>query len=240
MSAYDKRVLSSNVSDKLKRKIIDGEWKVNEQIPTEQELAEELMVSRTTIREAIKILASQNIVRIDRGKGTFVAETPGVIQDPLGFEFIQEERLIKDLCDYRVAIEPCVCEIAAEKATESQLQKMEEMVLIMEQLEKELLVGEAKNPIVDELAELDAEFHTLLYYMTQNIVFERMIPIVNYMVFENYLTKLYRSRKQRLEASKTHKSLYEAIKNRDKKEAYARCKSHMEIMRDDICKELLK
>ena len=113
MSAYDKRVLSSNVSDKLKRKIIDGEWKVNEQIPTEQELAEELMVSRTTIREAIKILASQNIVRIDRGKGTFVAETPGVIQDPLGFEFIQEERLIKDLCDYRVAIEPCVCEIAA-------------------------------------------------------------------------------------------------------------------------------
>ena len=39
MSAYDKRVLSSNVSDKLKRKIIDGEWKVNEQIPTEQELA---------------------------------------------------------------------------------------------------------------------------------------------------------------------------------------------------------
>ena len=85
MSAYDKRVLSSNVSDKLKRKIIDGEWKVNEQIPTEQELAEELMVSRTTIREAIKILASQNIVRIDRGKGTFVAETPWVIQDPLGF-----------------------------------------------------------------------------------------------------------------------------------------------------------
>ena len=46
--------LSENIADKIKRRIVTGEYKVNEQLPSEQELADSLNVSRTTVREAVK------------------------------------------------------------------------------------------------------------------------------------------------------------------------------------------
>lgn len=239
MSVRDERLLSTNVANRLKKKIIDGDWKINEQIPNEQELADEMMVSRTTIREAIKSLASQNIVRIERGKGTFVAETPGVVEDPLGFEFVPKQTLIRDLCEYRVAMEPVVSRLAAGRASGEQLREMEGIIKTMEQREKELSIAEDKNPLIDQLADLDAAFHTLLYGMTHNIVFERMTPVINDVIFENYYTKLYRNREQRLNAAETHRSLYQAIKNGDGQGAYALSKCHMEIMRDEICGEFL-
>ena len=57
--------------------IADNEYKKGEKLPNEFQLAQSLNVGRGTIREAIKILVSKNIVEIRRGLGTFVAEKPG-------------------------------------------------------------------------------------------------------------------------------------------------------------------
>ena len=62
--------LSQNIADKIKTKIMTGEFALGSKLPNENELMDDLNVSRTTIREAVKILISKNILYIERGKGS--------------------------------------------------------------------------------------------------------------------------------------------------------------------------
>ena len=87
----DKRPLPQIIADKIIDLIESKELLPGERLPSEQELMKELNVGRGTIREAIKSLVSRNIVEIRRGVGTFVAEKTGVVEDPLGFSFINNK-----------------------------------------------------------------------------------------------------------------------------------------------------
>ncbi|MDR1518829.1 MAG: FadR family transcriptional regulator [Planctomycetota bacterium] len=237
MSKRGIQVLSNSIATKMKRKIINGEWRVNEQLPNEQALAGQLLVSRTTIREAVKILVSKNILTIERGKGTFVVNTPGLADDPLGLEFIQEGLLVRHLCECRQALEPYACRLAAERATRRQIDNMRRIIASMVKLEENLAAAkpEGRDDVLDDFANLDAEFHLLLYQMTQNIIFQRLSPIINNTVIENYTTNLYRSRKQKLLFAETHRALFEAIKARNSGLANALAQEHMLIMREELC-----
>ena len=55
-------------------------------------LCEKLNAGRSSVREAMKLLASRNIVTIRQGSGTYVASSPGVVDDPLGFTFIPDKK----------------------------------------------------------------------------------------------------------------------------------------------------
>ena len=68
----------------IRDRIITNDIQRGEKLPNEFELAESLNVGRGTIREAVKLLVSRNILEIRRGKGTFVAQEPGVADDPYG------------------------------------------------------------------------------------------------------------------------------------------------------------
>lgn len=237
MANRDVQVLSDSIADKIKRKIIKGELRVNERLPNEQTLAEQLKVSRTTLREAVKLLVSKNILYIDRGKGTFVVNTPGLVEDPLGLEFVQEELLLRHLCEYRLGMEPYVSRLAAERATQKQITMMGKIVSHMVMLEEELPrveQAEEKDHVLDKFANLDAEFHSLLYQMTQNTIFQRLSPVINNTVLGNYTSDLYRFRKQRLLYSETHKAVYEAIRTRNVEMAAMLTQKHMEIMQENL------
>jgi len=238
MGNGNERLLSESIANKIKRKIIKGEWSVNEQLPNEQLLAEQLMVSRTTIREAVKILVSKNVLRIKRGKGTFVVGTPGLVDDPLGFEFVDDDMLVRHLLEFRLALEPRACILAADKASEAQIEEMEGLIAAMERKDQALKSARNKGNILDEIANLDASFHALIYKMTQNTVFQRMVPIINNTVIANYTTSLYRRGGQRLAFVDTHKALYNAIRARDSVLAGTLCQEHMEIMGADLCAEI--
>jgi GntR family transcriptional regulator, transcriptional repressor for pyruvate dehydrogenase complex len=66
--------LARQVADKIRAAILDGRLKIDERLPTEEELAKSFGVSRPTVREALKRLAAQNLIRSQRGPtgGTFV------------------------------------------------------------------------------------------------------------------------------------------------------------------------
>jgi DNA-binding FadR family transcriptional regulator len=63
------------VSDDLLNRIVDGEFPPGSTLPGEQELTTQHEVSRMTVREAVKTLEAQSVVRIERGRGTFVNPT---------------------------------------------------------------------------------------------------------------------------------------------------------------------
>lgn len=65
-------LISEEVANKIKSMVINGELKVGERLPAEQELAHQFNVSIRSIREAVKSLVSCNILEVRRGVGTFV------------------------------------------------------------------------------------------------------------------------------------------------------------------------
>ncbi|MBE0449628.1 MAG: FadR family transcriptional regulator [Clostridia bacterium] len=83
-----KQILSEKIAENIGKSIVGGFYKIGDQMPNEMELSEELGISRATLREAIKILISQNVLEVRRGIGTFVSHTPGLSTDPLGLDYI--------------------------------------------------------------------------------------------------------------------------------------------------------
>lgn len=77
-----RKMLSEEVADMI-ASLVNTKYFPGDKIPNESELAKEFGVSRTTIREAIKQLCSKNVLKIYRGKGTFVCENPGLQKDPM-------------------------------------------------------------------------------------------------------------------------------------------------------------
>src|SRR5690349_15280838 len=64
------------VAQGVARGILEGEYTPGQQLPTESELQTAWGVSRSVVREAMKMLASQGLVRIEQGRGTFVCDMP--------------------------------------------------------------------------------------------------------------------------------------------------------------------
>ena len=84
--------LPEQISEKIIQLILDEHLEQGDRLPKEAVLVERLGAGRSTVREAMKLLQSRNIVRIKQGSGTYVASNPGVADDPLGFTFIDDKR----------------------------------------------------------------------------------------------------------------------------------------------------
>ena len=96
-------VSANQISDLIKERNIG----IGDKLPNEFELAESLNVGRGTIREAVKLLVARNCLEIRRGKGTFVTEELGKVDDPLGFDFITDKiGLTENLYEVRMHMEP--------------------------------------------------------------------------------------------------------------------------------------
>jgi molybdopterin/thiamine biosynthesis adenylyltransferase/DNA-binding transcriptional regulator YhcF (GntR family) len=77
--------LARSVAAKLVSLIVDGAFKPGDQLPSERQLAQQLQVGRSTIREALQSLRLMNLVDIQPGRGTFIRET-----DPVAITQIEE------------------------------------------------------------------------------------------------------------------------------------------------------
>ena len=75
------RKLPERVADKLREMIIQESLKTGAKLPAEAELMERFGVSRSTVREAVKILQTEHIVDIRQGQGTFLCAMPGLASD---------------------------------------------------------------------------------------------------------------------------------------------------------------
>lgn len=213
----DKRPLPQIIADKIIDLIESKELLPGERLPSEQELMKELNVGRGTIREAIKSLVSRNIVEIRRGVGTFVAENTGVVQDPLGFSFIDNKnKLVKDSMDVRLLLEPSIAKWAARNATDSEIS---EIIELSNKIESAILNGE-------DYSNLDVEFHTIIAISSRNLVVENLIPILNTNI-RSLIDVRHAVLKEYTILS--HKKIANAIKERNEEMAEQLMKEHIEI-----------
>ena len=163
------KTLAEQVADGIMNLIQETPYKAGDKLPTEKELCESTGAGRNTVREALKVLASRNVLEIRQGAGTFVSEKQGIPDDPLGFSMVNDHvKLTKDLLQVRIMLEPQIAALAAQCAKEHEIKELEE---ILEEMEAAMKKRE-------DYSELDTKFHTKIAQCTHNIVMENLLPVI--------------------------------------------------------------
>jgi DNA-binding FadR family transcriptional regulator len=219
----ENKELSVLTAEKVRAIIIKNNMKPGEKLPTESELIELFKVSRTTIREAMKILKAENIIEIQQGRGTFVSQKPGINGDPLGLTFSNQKDLLKALLEARLIMEPPITLLAARRATDSDLRDLEEVIHKMRVLHHH----------VQNSAELDLEFHTLIAKATGNDVLYRVIPIINESIMKGY-GELINNVESFQKAFACHEKIFNAIKSKDFMKAKFESENHIRQTLEDL------
>ena len=166
-----KQNLVEQTTQQLIRFIQDNEIEVGEKLPNEAELADQLQVSRSTLREAVRILISRNVLKVRQGSGTYVSEKRGQSSDPFGLAFIKDkQKMISDLYDMRYILEPEIAALAARHATAEQIERMRELVKKIEQSFDE---GDQQH------VQFDIELHTLISQASGNEAYSYIVPIIS-------------------------------------------------------------
>jgi len=174
MAARTVQVYTS-VAEAIKSRIASGAWVVGQRLPSISQLAQEFGVGIVSIREAVKVLASRGIIRIEHGRGMFVAAALPAPVDP--YEHFQDVGTgsILALCEARRILEPELAAFAAERGTEDDLLAIREQALAMERL---AAAGE-------DFFGPDMQFHRQIAVAAHNPVLARMMEGVNDLLMES-------------------------------------------------------
>lgn len=214
--------LPEQAAQQISQLIIERQLTSGDKLPNEFELATQLHVGRGTIREAVKLLVSRNVLVNRRGLGTYIASHPGQVKDPLGFAYYPDQvRLGMDLLEVRAHMEPWVAGVAAQRATGENMRELREKCLLVEQ---DILAG------CEHLAH-DVAFHVCIAQCTQNLVVPNLIPIISYSVglFISLTGNALRS-----ETIIGHRAIADAICDHDPAAAERMMRQHLDQNRMEI------
>jgi GntR family transcriptional repressor for pyruvate dehydrogenase complex len=194
------------IIDKITQSLIRGELKPGDRLPPEPQLAVQLGVSRTSLREALKTLGGLGVLVARKRGGTFIATSGSLsMLDPLIFNLIIEKGSKDELFELRVLLEVDAIELAIKKATDG------DFAVLAKELDKfEASIPEG-NP--ERLAELDLEFHMRLLEFSKNESFTRIAKVIM-QLFANPIEKAQRVIGPEQVLS-NHRALYQAMVERD-------------------------
>lgn len=158
-----------HVADQIKQLIIRDRMRPGDLLPTEGDLCDELDASRSSVREAVKMLAALDIVEVRHGHGTYVgAMTLGPLVESLTFRgFLgrhDDRRVLADLVDVRQALERGFAQAMVETATAELTEQLAEIGARMTQRAR------AGRGFVD----LDRDFHVVMVSEVGNDLLQQL------------------------------------------------------------------
>ena len=149
----------SLVIDRVREALLRQDLKPGDYLPSETELTKTLGVSKSSVREAVKMLQAMGVVEVRRGQGTRVREQPGVDYiSPMVFHLLMEGGYPSDLVDLRLMFEPAFSAMAMRRATEEDRARIR---TALEGLESSVQAG-------TQVAEEDIAFHLAILQATKN------------------------------------------------------------------------
>ena len=201
------RNLSYRLAESIGRRILIGDPAPGEILPGEVELGEMYGVSRTAVREAIKMLAAKGMVLPRPRIGTRVMPKKNwnyLDQDLLAWlDFDADSQLIVEYQKVRLTLEPEAAALAAVHATAEDRLEFVQLMLQMHQMKD--------NFDQDRWVEIDTRFHQLVYFSSGN---HFISPFGNLFkaVFENYFRVVTREQVMQLDV---HQRIVDGILNHD-------------------------
>ena len=213
--------LSQEIVENIERSILERKLVPGQKLPTEQELCAMFSVSRTAVREALRMLSAKGLVTIKKRSGIFVNDmtsTEAVSGLGLYLELKFEKDYILHVFNIRQAIEPHICRWAAANRSTANIWEMEKNLLKMQDC-----------PPEDREAEslLDQEFHQMVAAASKNPV----VPLVLQPVFSlmpRIRAMVYTHIPNCVSAAlEYHRRILDAIKQRDEEGAFREMQIHI-------------
>jgi GntR family transcriptional repressor for pyruvate dehydrogenase complex len=206
------------VVEMIVQRIRSGALTVGQKLPPERVLAEEMGVSRTSLREALRALESMGYIYSVTGGGNYVNSVSiGHVLSPLAAMVAQDKKLAADIIDVRLHLEVHMAALAAKNATKQQLSQIYSTIINMQSE-----VEEGGNGIQG-----DNQFHQEIAKASQNKAFAIIVELIGELLAESRKATL-NIPGQPVKSIEDHISIFEAIRDGDEKRASEAMFNHLQ------------
>jgi DNA-binding FadR family transcriptional regulator len=215
------------VVDQIRRAIQMGRFLAGEKLPPERELADQLGVSRTTVREAMRVLQGEGMIETRRGRtgGAIVTAPEGTAAERR--QVVRRHLAeLENVFDYRLAIEPAAARLAAERRTRADLSGLRDALTILGSLAAAPQAQELSPP--SRFFATDAEFHHRIALAARNPFLVQAVDDARAAMFlpvGGVFTALHP------DANRGHAEIYAAIESGDGPAADRAITEHIELTR---------
>lgn len=205
----------------FKRLISEGSLVPGNRLPAERELAEMFGVSRSSLRQALKVLEIMGVISQRVGDGTYLnTAAPSILAEPLEFFILLDGLTFHELMEARLIVEPELAARAAARATPEEVAELHQVLNLMEESREDHR----------RFTEGDLLFHKTIFRLAGNRVCSLMFTVVH-----QSLERLIHLTSQLVEPEHTlqlHRRIYTAIRRKDADEARRRMTEHLEDARE--------
>ncbi|GAA0704980.1 FadR/GntR family transcriptional regulator [Paraclostridium ghonii] len=211
------------VIGQIQNMILEGKLKNGDKLMSERELSQKMGVSRTSIREALRVLETMGIIESRQGEGNFICnKIESSLIQPLSMMFTLNNGTYEDIIELRRIIELEAVKLAAIRGTE---EEFEDLKIITQRL--------MENDEICDKAEIDKEIHYKITCMSKNFLIKSLYNI-SLSLLEDFIVNsrqkvVYYHEEDTINTQ--HKKICEAIIARDAESAYKYMKDHIDLIK---------
>lgn len=229
----DRRQLADVVAERIEQLILDGVLKMGQALPSERRLCDRLGISRSALREGLRVLRGRGIIDTAHGKGSYVAQLSSSSDtSPLMHLFSAQPRTLYDLLEVRVLLEAESARLAALRGTQADFillgRRYSEMIAAHDQLE-------SLDP--REHARRDHAFHLAICEASHNPVLVHTLRSLTDLLLNTVyasVNNLYHRPPRMKQIGRQHARLYHAVINRLPDQAQRAARDHIHGIRDSL------
>jgi len=219
--------LSDAVTDRIISQIQEGRYRAGDRLPTERELAEQLGVGRTSVREGLRFLEKLGVLEIRQGMGTVVRSLSlgEVFEHLVPVQTIIElpDRDVRDIMHVRRVLEAESAQLAAQHATDRQLGRLEELLHGM--------AASLEKP--RDYLEMDLEFHVVVAEAASNPMLAQLVNLIRD-IYTRYFEIVLRDPEMNKTSLGFHRRLYAALRDHDADAARQHILAHLSQAERDV------
>lgn len=229
-------VKPKKVTDVVYRQLVSliatGRLKPGERLPSERAMAQEMGVSRQSVREAIHRAKAEGLLEVRQGGGTFVISSlKANLKPPLSILLEGQAENIFEFLEIRRLLEAWCAERASRGATRGDLRRMKQLISEMEKV----------FPPEDAWEKADLEFHSAIAAATHNVIAMHLMKGLEESFHAYFRMKQFTTRSERKEdLLRQHKAIFEAIRKGDGDEARRKMLEHLDYVREMIREDLIR
>ncbi|KWW15832.1 FadR/GntR family transcriptional regulator [Pseudomonas putida] len=206
----------TSVVEKLRQALARGQWRTGDMLPGQRELAEQLGISRPSLREAVTVLETLGLVRSLPGKGVLVLDADAVIPEP-GMDTSAAASLA-DVLELRYTLEPFIVGLVAQSANS---QDVGQLRLTLMDMREALEAGDSEAGVKAYIA-----FHEALFTLTTNPIFQSVVQQTGNALKQS--ADMLRNSPEHLAARlKENEAVVRAIRERNSAQASAQMRQHI-------------
>ena len=215
---------SDVLANELRERILSGEFAEGTPLPPERELVVQTRMSRATVREALRILEAQGLLRIKPGRagGAFVRH-PGKESVASSVGMLIRGRRIRfaDVLETREAIEPSCARLAARNRTDDDL-------LVLDEANQAI----AASSGLEEFLSVNVDWHVAVATATHNEILTGIMTALSRAIYTATNNEQFIDARIREVTAKAHRSITQAIRDQDPDAAVRRMSRHMHAYAD--------